>query len=299
MNKIKIYLLFVGVISLIFGCNEIDQTYGGPWFVYTEAESGEVFESDPKTLSIPVFVSSDDYLTQTEVTFKVESENATEGVDFEIVNVGRDLIYEPGVAVQNIDIKLMDNDETDGDLEVTISLVSTNKADYEIGKPGPDNTFSSYVLTILDDDCPFVPEDYSKSLDGLETCIYWTDIKSPFVFEYLGEVSENVYRYNVTGFWYAQLEGSEYAWVGDGDSAEYLPIEAIIDLSDPTAPTIEIKGGIGAMLHQDGDAYSYEVKATKTALFLSTCKKEMRFPYQMVGMDWANGMNFDLKFDFN
>ncbi|TAJ11514.1 hypothetical protein DMA11_16470 [Marinilabiliaceae bacterium JC017] len=297
MNRIKIYLLLIGVVSLIFGCNEIDQTYGGPWFVYTEAESGEVFESDPEILSVPVVVSSNDYSTQTAVTFKVESENATEGVDFEILNEGRDLIFEPGVAVQNIDIKFMDNDDADGDLEVIISLVSSNKGDYEIGKPGPDNAFSSYTLTILDDDCPFIPEDYSKALSGYETCKWWSDIEcSKFEFLFIEEVSPNVYKYDVIGFWSGQIEGNHNdKWFAPGDVVTYLPVPVLIDLNDPVNPTIEILGGVGAVYNGD----NYEVKATKADLYLSTCNKEMRFIYQMTDFaSWVVDVEFELNFDF-
>ena len=298
MNRIKIYLLFIGVVSLIFGCNEIDQTYGGPWFVYTEAESGEVFESDPEILSLPVVVSSDDYSTQTDVTFKVESENATEGVDFEILNEGRDLVYEPGVAVQNINIKLIDNDEADGDLELTITLVSCSKSEYAIGKPGPDSNYSSFTLTITDDDCPFIPEDYTKAeITGFEDCKWWSDIACKFKFEYIKEVSPNVYKYDVTGFWSGQIEGDHAdSWFESGDVVSYLPVPVLIDLNDPINPTIEILGGVGAIYNDD----PYEVKATKKGLYLSTCKKEMRFIYEMTDFaSWVVDVEFELNFDFN
>lgn len=305
MRHIKIYFFIAVCVGLFSSCdNSMDKTFNGPWFVHTMLDSKSVLEAYPDVITVPVQRTSDDYSLAVEVQFEVKGENAVEGIDFEVLNESRTLTFAAGVVSQEVDIRLIDNAEEDGDKKVIVQLVSSS-GNLIVGNPGPDQLFSSFELFVQDDDCAFVPADYSKELTGYETPVgqtWWVEEACPFQFEYIEEVESKVYKFEISGFWYAQIEGKhDYPWIEEGDQTEYPPITAYVDLRTAGIPKITLEPGVCAIINKsDGEVDSYTIESGERALDLNTCNKTMSFTYTLDSdnASWARGYQFSLTFQF-
>jgi hypothetical protein len=82
-----------------------------------------------------------------------------------------------GEAFAFLTVTAIDNVDRDFDKRLTITIQNTSDASLGIGYPGPDKKGASIVVTILDDDCPFVIADYVGTLKVKEYSLRLEEVR--------------------------------------------------------------------------------------------------------------------------
>ncbi|WP_430817244.1 hypothetical protein [Carboxylicivirga sp. RSCT41] len=126
-----------------------------------------ILESEVEPLLVPVYIASS--MPGGQVSFEVDIEGienaAIEGVDFEIVNSSRNLIYAESLT-EYISILPIDNDEMDGSKTFRLKLISSETG-HKVGMTDGVGTIAE--ITIGDDEHPLI--DFFGTFDLYETTI--------------------------------------------------------------------------------------------------------------------------------
>ncbi|MBS2210169.1 hypothetical protein KEM09_02085 [Carboxylicivirga mesophila] len=153
MNYIVKYIFLAIIALLVVACGEADKQLFDDQDAYFafEAESASISENSEDRLDLSLYIAKSKAIGT--VVLEADSEGldnpAIEGVDFEIV--GDETITFRGEYFQEVSIKVMDNDETDGDKQFYLTMVS-NDINADLGLA--DGKQSKVLVTIIDDEHP-------------------------------------------------------------------------------------------------------------------------------------------------
>lgn len=298
MKTLK-YITMLLLASMLFGCEDMDHSYTGDFFVSFNSESVSEKEN-AKVISIPVMVS-DKRTEEVTVTFSVEGKvGATEGVNFTVLNSSTTLTFLPEEGVKYIQIAPVDDLAETGDKVIEVAIVSNSK-NYMIGVPGPDAKFAKCTVTIKEDDCALKPELFSGKITGLEDATtggWWNDAESKCEWEFVSENS-GVFVFTVKGFWYAQaLNSGSNSWYSSESEITFLPVRVTINLSNPAAPTYSLAPD-KVFEENNADAWGVFVKEVNNEpLTIDVCGRYLELPYTVTNTSWAHNYLFTLKFQF-
>lgn len=295
MKKI---LNIVIILLLLNSCeSRIDHEYDGGWYVAFEKATIKDKESTDQ-IKIPVILADNGRKDQVTVDFQLEpADGVTEGTDFELLNESNTLTFEPGVGIQYIIIKPIDNLNPENNKSIQISITSNSK-NLPIGFTGPDALNSSCEVIIMDDDCPLVKGVFDGKVTGDETPLgqtWWGTVYNEQIWQwdFIQEVSPGVVEYNVTGFWASQLD----YWVGENGIAPgtLYPVKVTIDMSNPASPKYSIEEALCASCEY-GDYYTQEVDNQPLPV-IDVCSKYIEIPYTL-NSGWPSSYVFNVKFQF-
>ena len=93
----------------------------------------------------------------------------------------------------------------------------------------------------------------------------------------------------------------DYAWIGEGESAEYYDVTAIINYTDPQNPTITLMEEDCAKANwEDGTSTVYTMNPVEDQpVSMSVCGRTLSFSYTVLGTSWAHNYLFELRFNFS
>lgn len=127
----KNILIFATLIIALLGLNSCGEEDSALFnnkdaFFAFETNSSVKLENDIRTLRIPVSMAHS--VAKGDVTFVIESDGfdnpAVEGVDFTVENTNHTLVFD-GDHIENVKIRMIDNEERDRDKKFNIVLSST------------------------------------------------------------------------------------------------------------------------------------------------------------------------------
>lgn len=123
-----------------------------------------------------------------------------------------------------------------------------------------DNVTATCNLTVTGEggdepvvEIPKLNEIFNGNLTVTEntTGNWWVNVNVPnFTCEFVEELEEGVFVFNMKGFWYAQMEDAgSNNWAQPGDNVEYYSIPVTINVKDPKNPTYTVG------LNEEGNAF--------------------------------------------
>ena len=306
----KLSLLIILFISVIYGCENDDipnHEYNSGSFVAFKTNAYEAKENASQ-IKIPVMVADKGRDQTVEVAFNIaKNDSVAIGTDFELLNESKSLSFQPGEGVKYIQIAPVNTLVEEGDKVFEIELLSNSK-DYQIGMPGPDNKNASCTVTIIEDDCAFVPTDYTGNITGYETPVgqtWWVDCPVNSTWSFVEEAQSDVYVFDIAGFWMPQLQTSE-DWAHEDQygytNLEYQPVRVTFNLSNPANPTYSIEEGVCATFNHEDEQRSITILAVEDEpLDINTCGKSLTIDYTVEGYnsDWASNYIFRIQFDLS
>lgn len=279
---------FIKILSVLFlagivftSCEDEDKTYQGDEFIHFDKESVVKKESTTDTIDMPVYLAGELPKSDVEVSFTVETSAVAEDgtvdeSDYKIVQPeGNTITFEAGTAVAHIQMVLFNNVETDKNKMVTITL--DNAEGYVMGLPG-SQAKKSFTLTIQDDDCPFVAENFTGKPEG-------TDLgaNAQVEFSLKEKINENKAVYEVTGIFMPQIES-----FGE-EVLESNPTLITLDNTDPTNPTVTLEGsetdqtGWPLLYNTQGggSTWQYYIYQSSQEATFSTCARSVTVYYDV------------------
>jgi predicted RNA-binding protein with TRAM domain len=99
------------------------------------------------TLTVQLSVSAE-YTTTTSFFDQGDEASGTYALS------GTEVTFAEGESVLTVDLNAIDDVNASGNKLVNISITSVSDNSYAVGTPGPDQLFSTYAITLVDDDCP-------------------------------------------------------------------------------------------------------------------------------------------------
>jgi len=163
LKSTKIMVAIFMVAAIFAGCDtldfeEPDKTLDAPNYVTFEDGSASVSEAVGEDgLSVQIKRSNADQsltvVLSVESTFVDSEEDASD--EFSITPSNLEVTFAEGEYLSStLQIVPVNNDFSDGDKLVTVTIESVSSNDFVIGYPGPAQLNSSTDITIVDDDCP-------------------------------------------------------------------------------------------------------------------------------------------------
>lgn len=148
--KFALLMAFVG--GFFISCDEEETVantlnYPSDAFVAFETSGTTVAEA-AGTITINAQYGSTSSASDKSFAFTTASDQATEGVDYEIIDNRTTFDFVAGTHTNSIDVRVIDNTDVDGEKVIVFTLTGE-------GFPGEAAINSTYTLTIQDDDCPF------------------------------------------------------------------------------------------------------------------------------------------------
>ena len=269
----KIFTI-IAAVALFISCDESKETidtlsYPSDAFVSFSDTSISVLESSTDVIDIVLNLSTtlDAAEIPSTVSYTITSENATEGVQYNVIDGKSSFNLAAGVFNDTLQIEPIDNSEEDGDKVIIITLTD---APVGLGFPGPDGIGKTLTLTLQDDDCAF-------SLEGLGAAA-WGGIDTVPA----GEAGPNDSLVQ-TSFDGTDLliEGLSYAWLTDAGYWE----EVVVVSNKVTVELDLVTGAINIPLQAlcettwNGDAQApYSIEATG---IYTSCSETMVLNYNL------------------
>lgn len=278
----KILYTIIAVFILSTAC-EKDKIYDGEWFVHLDKESISVVEADA-TAILKVVMSGPRTGSET-VDFEL-SGTAVRGVDYDLNVTGNTLTFPNGTGTQSVEITTIDNTDIDGNRTVELTL-SSNSAGYILGTPGPDGLFKSATITIIDNDCAFIPDDFVGEASSSDNG--FTDL---FTVTHVSTIGD-VVTLSIDGIFKAQILSWWNCTFTDGGS-----VEVKLDYSDPSNPRATIDPQWFA---QDNDGWDYYISQNHVNVgSFSTCDGTITLPYSVSWSDSYEdaGLNYTVVISF-
>ncbi len=163
MKNLK-YLLLLVLIGLFAACEENQPILFSDAAVVFEGPNQSITESvgglnlEPNTTTITVSRTNTDISQALTINYTTEailvSTGATVSDVFSISGTAGQFTIPANQYSTSVTLSTINNIETDGTKEVTITMTSADGA-INIGYPGPDSPKKSIKIFIEDDDCPF------------------------------------------------------------------------------------------------------------------------------------------------
>ncbi|MXV37461.1 hypothetical protein GO491_02030 [Flavobacteriaceae bacterium Ap0902] len=270
MKNIFKYTLSAFILGgVLFSCNEDDmddQNYKNleENSVHFESTGNGLPEATSGIIPIVAFYSSTNHTT--DVTANVNLEGNTS--DFEFVNSDLTYNFPAGVYSDTIFIQLNDNFNTDGDRELVFTLASVSN-DANLGYPGPESLYSTYTLTVVDDDCAYTLEELGNaSWSGSDNA---AGDEGP-------NTSQIVSSYDGTNLY---LEGIAYGWLTnsnywDEEIVESYPV--LVNIAADGSLTIE-EQLLAITLWDNEIQPDYYIRATGR---YESCSERMIINYDLI-----------------
>jgi hypothetical protein len=279
--KFALLMAFVG--GFFISCDEEETvantlSFPGDAFV-AFVESGSTVAESAGMVTITAQYASTNSTVDQSFAFTSASEEAVEGVDYEIVDSRTSFDFAAGVHINSIDVNIIDNLNVDGTKNIVFTLTGQ-------GFPGEGAINSTYTLVVSDDDCPFLPSDFTGGPATTETYNSNGPYTDGFNFSLLSSTDDGAgtfltATYEVSGL----IAGQLGAWgevITDGGT-----LNMTLDNTDPTAPVITITGaadpqGSGFLNYyctsDEEWVYYTTIDGTANNSF-STCGKSIDFSY--------------------
>lgn len=163
MKQLK-YLFLVGLIGLLIACDENPPILFTDAVVVFEGNDISITESvgggneTPNSTTLTISRANADISQALTINYTAEailvSTGATVSDAFTISGTAGQITIPANAYEASITLSTVNNLDTDGAKEVTITLTSA-EGGINIGYPGPDSPRKSIKVTIEDDDCPF------------------------------------------------------------------------------------------------------------------------------------------------
>ncbi len=137
------YILYVLWIGTVFSsCNKDEFVpYDNPFFYIHFQNSSEVniASNRNETVNYKVYFSTKRQFEPVTLNYTIVTGNGLqEGVDFEIINTTRSLVFAPGIIEMPVTIRWISNPiDINKDNSLTIKLLDNDK-NITVGLPGPD-----------------------------------------------------------------------------------------------------------------------------------------------------------------
>ncbi|MDR2627669.1 MAG: hypothetical protein LBC40_06520 [Dysgonamonadaceae bacterium] len=142
------------VFSCLFCACGLDEQepYNHPFIRITNDNGQTVFEIDRNadyTATYYIYLSSAPLKENLTVRYEIIVGNGlTEGLDYEVINRSRDIVFLPGIYDMPVRIHWLPNEnlEETKDNSLTIRLIS-NSMNFTMGLPGPDQLQQKVIIT--------------------------------------------------------------------------------------------------------------------------------------------------------
>ncbi|WP_299705215.1 Calx-beta domain-containing protein [uncultured Pontibacter sp.] len=172
INRLIASIFAIGAMFTMTSCEQEEFTYKGDNFIHYQKESYQVNENATAIVNIPVFLATTSHPGTTTAQVNL-SGDAVEGEHYNVIG-GNTLSFAEGVYSDTIKIQLIDNDVVDGNKVINLAIGS-NSANYTIGYPGTESKSGSTVVTIIDNDCPFVASNFVGTFNASYNNLAGTD----------------------------------------------------------------------------------------------------------------------------
>lgn len=277
MKNLFKFSLITAIGLLLYSCDEDKTTYTpldfpSQNYVAFDGESATFSESFKDSIPVKVLFAHGEATSDMKVGYKITTDNATEGVHYEIIDNKSSYDFPSGTYSDEIFIKPIDNLDEDGPKTLTFTLTD---ASVNIGAPGPDSLGKTFVLTLSDNDCAFNPEDMKGIVSGTETTFGYDSLvgeaPSKAKFSVIEDENKKV-TFEITDILAPQFA----AW---GETVTLGGTFTItIDYTDPSTPIIEyvdngdpLNNGLDYFYAQADDEWGYYLNPVKSSL--STCDR--------------------------
>jgi hypothetical protein len=247
MNTIKTTKLLVAIfmVAAIFaGCDtldfeEADKTLDAPDYVTFQDGSASVSEAvGDDGLSVQLNRSNADQsltvVLSVESTFVGSEEDASD--EFTVDPSNLEVTFAEDEYTTTFQILPVNNDFSDGDKLVTVTIESVSSSEFVIGYPGPDQLNSASDITIVDDDCPIDFAGWEGTYNVAEVFTAGTNEGSTlagiFGETYLLEISQD--DSDPTGFTYIinNADGADQ-YVPDGTTVVFNSCGGTLEFPQP------------------------------------------------------------------
>ncbi|MTI21139.1 hypothetical protein E1176_08915 [Fulvivirga sp. RKSG066] len=275
INKFSLFLIAFAVI-FTSACDEEDgrTTFEGPFYVQYTGSSASVSEADTTTV-IKVEVSNVGPTLNSDIIVNYTVEGDAEvGVDYEILRGGTpgQIVIPAGEHFGVIELRTINNDETDGNKSIDLTLTSANNG-LEVGRGAIGTTYS---LSISDDDCPFdittFPGTYNVS---------WVQSSG-----WIWDAGENTgYVSNLTATSETNVFGTDnLLGATDGGQNDVQVVNLVVDVDAETVG-IDNSNGPQEFYKNTSDLQRYAVGTGEGAV--GTCGPTFSFSYDVLREDQA------------
>ncbi len=284
----KILGLFVISSFLIFtACEDVDQSYTGNGFVHTSDDAITIVESSMDTVVISVLLadapaaSAINVALEMDLTAQGVTQECVEGVDFEIIEPADITSITIPAGSNSAEIKIVVFDNLVEDSAKYITLTLTGAGDLTMGYPGSEIKKTA-VITIADDDCAFLANNWVGVPVGIETYSNWPVFTAAAQWSVAEVISDVKVKYEVKGF----MNGIFTYWAETVTyGGEYY---VTLDFTDPLNPVVELEGkytdpeGFGetTFYATTDDTWSYYIlQDPLNPSSFSTCDKTLTINY--------------------
>ncbi len=306
INKVSVLLLSMIVLS---SCNKNDNDeniYEGESFVsFNATTSGSISESASSPLTVKVYASVPAAQAESfTLDFTVASSDAVAGTDYSVVGTKTSLSFGPDQYEDTIQIMPIDNSNPEANKTITITLGTASNG-LTVGLPGPDNKANSFVVTLIEDDCPLTDKLFSGKSSGTETSSASAGEKpSEATFTVTAQTATTV-TYKIEGILAPQFT----RWNENITSGGELSIT--LDMTDPSKPKIipidggdPLSNGLAFFYAQTDNEWGYYLKLDNAKSNFSTCANSIKLSFSIDITQASTGRTFlddittvlDLKF---
>ena len=285
MKKYIQILLVVFITGLLFVSCESDKPelkYTGDNFIAFSKTTFSMDESFKGQVEVVVFMAAPKQGSAVTVNVDITSpdNSAVEGTHYNLIYpTDGKLTFAAGTFYDTIVVEIIDNTLEDGDKTIGMAITS-NSAGMTLGYPGPDAISKTAKLVITDNDCAFIPINFTGKVSGVEfypNGEYTTDA----VFKLKDDTDPLKPVYSIEG-----IMQSIYAGWGETVDAAGSGLsngnvaEVTFDYTDAFNPAIILTEQ--NLSTTDGGAWIYDIKEdpAKTSSFL-TCGSKIWFYYMI------------------
>lgn len=274
-NKISLFLITAMAVAFT-ACDEEDgrTTFEGPFYVQYTGNSASVSEADTTSI-IKIEVSNVGPTVDSDITVNYTTEGSAEvGVDYEILRGGTpgQIIIPAGQHFGTLELRTINNDETDGDKTLDFTLSSADNG-LEVGRGAIGVTFS---LNISDDDCPFdiatFPGSYNVSWVQSSGWIWGAGENTGFVSNLTTTADANVFGTD-------NLLGAT-----DGGQNDVQVVNLVVD---DVAQTVAIDDSNGPQEFYKNTSFLQRYVSGTGAGEVGTCGPSFSFSYDVLREDQA------------
>lgn len=220
--------------------------------------------------------------------------------DINVINKDKMVVIPAGKTSANIQLTVNDNNLIDKNRAAELTLLSCDEP-VKIGLKK-----SSSILIIDNENAfggVFLRDLIVFSGLAFETCDESERVSIPYEIKLIEEISEDKLRVNIKGMGNVLLN-NQTGWAEAGQKIEYLPVECIIDNTNPTRPCISMSQQPFVKWYRDEDGHPviYSLNACdKKPIKLDVLSKKWSFDYSIYDdrSSFYSNYIFTVYFDLN